>query len=100
MYEKKGDPDFTINFKMNQKKKRKKKSKNKSEKKCTTEENKVAEQNKNNMDVSIMVIPSDVATRDMWANRDRVPHHRPLQIKCFFQLGVSGDGHDKKLMLE
>ena len=33
-----------------------KKSKNKSEKKCTTEENKVAEQKKSYMDVIIMVI--------------------------------------------
>ena len=34
------------------------------------------------------------------ANRDRVPEPIGIQMKSFFQLGVPGDGQDKKLMME
>ena len=35
--------------------------------------------------------------RTCGVNRDRVPQPRWMQMKCFFQLGVSGGGQGKKL---
>ena len=34
------------------------------------------------------------------AKRDKVLQPRRVQMKCFFQLGLPGDGQDMKLMLE
>ena len=33
-------------------------------------------------------------------NRDRLPQHRGMQMKWLFQLGVPGDGQEKKFELE